>query len=378
MIDTLTKTFSKIPDPVKQGIITNILIVDDRPENLISLASFLEQDDRNIIKARSGNEALKISLENEIALILLDVQMPDMDGFEVARLLKENSKTKDISILFVTALSKDEKFTMQGYEEGAVDYLHKPLEINLVKAKVNVFEKLYKQRIELRESNERLTSSNLQLDEFVYIVSHDLKAPLRGLSSLCSFLEEELGPNPKTEVLDLLNMIKSRCGRMQGLIEGILHYSRMANTICDTEEVCVKDLIDNIIDLLNPPTHIKFDIQDNLPILYTDKIKLHEVFQNLISNAIKYNNKEEGIIKIRHHSYPQHNEFIVEDNSCGIKEEHYEKIFSIFQTLVPKDKIESTGIGLTIVKKIIENQHGEISVDSKLGIGSTFKFTWMK
>jgi len=378
MINTHTLIDNKVSEQLTKDVITNILIVDDRPENLISLSSILEHDGRNIIKANSGNEALKIALENEIAMILLDVQMPDMDGFEVARLLKENSKTRDIAILFVTALTKDEKYTLQGYEEGAVDYLQKPLEINLVKAKVNVFEKLYRQRIELRESNERLTNSNRQLDEFVYIVSHDLKAPLRGLSSLCTFLEEELGKQSKPEVVDLMTMIKSRTGRMQSLIDGILHYSRMANTIGDKEWVSVNELINNIIDLLNPESNIKFDIQDNLPQLLTERVKLHEVFQNLISNAIKYNNKVECVIKIKCHSFPTFFQFTVQDNGCGIKKEHHEKIFGIFQTLVPKDKSESTGIGLTIVKKIIEMQQGEISVDSEFGVGTTFKFTWMK
>ncbi len=373
-----TQTISNFLENVKPGIVINILLVDDRPENLISLSSILESDQRNIIVAYSGNEALKIALENEIGLILLDVQMPEMDGFEVARLLKENSRTKDVPILFVTALSKDEKYTMQGYEEGAVDYLHKPLEVNLVKAKVNVFEKAYRQKIELKESNVQLTATNKQLDEFVYIVSHDLKAPLRGLSSLCSFLEEELGGNPKPEVQDLLNMMKSRTGRMQSLIDGILHYSRMANTVSQKENVSVNELIVNIIDLIDPPPHIKFEIQDNLPDLFTERVKLHEVFQNLISNSIKYNNKEQGVIKIRFHSYPQYYEFIVEDNGCGIKPEHFEKIFGIFQTLISKDKNESTGIGLTIVKKIIEQQEGKIFIESEYGLGSTFKFTWMK
>lgn len=378
MITTETKFFNKNTEATKQKVALNILIVDDRPENLLSLSSFLESDERTIIKAHSGNEALKIAYEHEIALILLDIQMPDMDGFEVARLLKENSKTKDISILFVTALGKDEKFTMQGYEEGAVDYLHKPLEINLVRAKVNVFEKLYRQRIELREANERLTNTNKQLDEFVYIVSHDLKAPLRGLASLCNFIEEELGPQPKQEVMDLLLMMKSRTFRMQSLIDGILHYSRMANSICEKEEVSCNELITSVIDLLEPPKNIKFDIQDNLPVLVTEKIKLHEVFQNLISNAIKYNNKESGIIKVKYFSYPGHYEFSVSDNGCGIKQEHFEKVFGIFQTLNSKDKVESTGIGLTIVKKIIEQQQGEIKIDSEPGLGSTFSFTWLK
>jgi signal transduction histidine kinase len=378
MIKAEIKTVSDSTDLLKRKHVVNILLVDDRPENLISLESLLLHDERKIIKANSGNEALKIALENDIAIMLLDVQMPEMDGFEVARLLKENAHTKDISIVFVTALSKDEKYTMQGYEEGAVDYLHKPLDINLVKAKVNVFEKLYRQRLDLHESNIRLTSANKQLDEFVYIVSHDLKAPLRGLSSLCSFLEDELGTQPKPEIIELMSLMKNRTGRMQTLIDGILHYSRMANSKGEKEDIFINELISNIIDLIEPPPHIRFEVEDNLPFVKAERIKLHEVFQNLMSNAIKYNDKEKGLIKITHYNYPEHYEFMVQDNGCGIKPEHYEKIFSIFQTLLPKDKNESTGIGLTIVKKIIEQQGGAITLESEYGVGTTFKFIWKK
>jgi len=362
----------------RKRTVVNILLVDDRPENLLSLESFLEQEDRKILKATSGNEALKIALEQDIALMLLDVQMPDMDGFEVARLLQENSRTRDISIVFVTALSTDEKYTMQGYEEGAVDYLHKPLDINLVKAKVNVYEKLYRQRIELRESNDRLISTNKQLDEFVYIVSHDLKAPLRALASLCSFLEEELGTDIKPEVMELMNMVRSRTTRMQALIDGILHYSRMANSVSAKEKVSVKDLINNVIDLLDPPSNIQIDVPDSLPSISTEKIKLHEVFQNLISNAIKYNDKPNGTIRISYLEFPEHYEFRIQDNGCGIKKEHQNIVFGIFQTLVSKDKNESTGIGLTIVKKIVEKQGGKVMLESEFNVGSTFSFTWKK
>jgi two-component system sensor histidine kinase/response regulator len=355
-----------------------ILLVDDRPENLISLESMLENGSRTIIKANSGNEALKLALENEIALILLDVQMPDMDGFEVARLLKENSRTKDISIIFVTALSKDEKFTIQGYEEGAVDYLHKPLDYNIVLAKVNVFERLFLQQKELKAANDKLQRTNKQLDEFVYVVSHDLKAPLRGLSSLATFLEEELGEKPRQEAIDILNMMKSRTSRLQGLIDGILHYSRMGNVTDTKETFSTKELVVSIIDLLSPPPNFRFEVSDSLPEIYAERIKLHEVFQNLISNSIKYNTKENATIKIDYQDYPTYFEFSVTDNGIGIKEEHLIKIFGIFQTLLPKDKVESTGIGLTIVKKIVEQQGGEVVVTSKIGEGSCFKFTWMK
>jgi len=358
--------------------ILNILMVDDKEDNLISLESILDDPKRNLIKAHSGNEALKIAFEEDIAVILLDVQMPEMDGFEVARILKENPKTKDIAVIFVTAISKEEKYTLQGYEEGAVDYLHKPLDVNIVKAKVAVFEKLYRSKQELKIYVEKTQQINKQLDEFVYIVSHDLKAPLRGLSSVTSFLEDELGSDLKPEVRDLLEMVKSRTTRMQSLIDGILHYSRMANNKTERETVKLMDVIANIVDMLLVPGNVRIEYPDNLPVLFNEKIKLHEVFQNLISNAINYNNKEKANVSISFKDKGNHFEFTIADNGIGIKPEHFEKIFGVFQTLQSKDKQESTGIGLTIVKKIVEQQGGKVWVESEFGIGTKFIFTWFK
>jgi len=356
----------------------NILLADDSLENLASLENILKHERRNIFKASSGSEALKIVQTKEIALILIDVHLAEMNCGEFIKRLRENHKTKDIAIVFILSIDCEEKFVIQGYEDGIVDYLCKPLEINMVTGKVRIFEKLYLQKMDLRQYAENVEGINKQLDEFVYIVSHDLKAPLRGLASLASFMEDELGENPKQEVLDILNMMKSRTARMQNLIDGILHYSRMANAKTEKEDVNVKELIHNIIDLICPPANFSIEFPDNLPIIHSEKIKLHEVFQNLISNAIKYNNKEKGQVKITFEEKKNHFEFSVHDNGTGIKVEHQEKIFGIFQTLQPKDKIESTGIGLTIVKKIIEQQNGIISVQSEIGKGSTFKFSWRK
>lgn len=363
---------------VVSGHEINILIVDDRPENLLSLESLLESDNRNLLKASSGSEALKIAFETQLALIILDVQMPEMDGFEVARLLKENPRTKDIAIIFVTALSENEKYTLQGYEEGAVDYLHKPLIPSIVKAKVCVYENLYKQSFELKESNQKLKEINKQLDEFVYIVSHDLKAPLRGLSSISSFLEDELGNDMKPEVAELLGLIKKRTAWMQNLISSILHYSRMSNSCAVKEDINLNELINNIIEMVDPPENFKFEVADNMPVFYAEKIKIHEVFQNLISNGIKYNNKENGLIRIGFFEYPDHYDFYVQDNGQGIKPEHFERIFGIFQTLSPKENTDSTGIGLTIVKKIVEQQGGKVTLSSEYGEGTKFTFTWKK
>lgn len=355
-----------------------ILIVDDRDENLVSLESIIEGPGRSIFKADSGKAALALALEHEFAIALLDVQMPEMDGFELARYLKANDNTKDSAIIFVTALSKEEKYTLQGFQEGAVDYLHKPLNINIVKAKVSIFERLYLQRLAMKESATNLARINKQLDEFVYIVSHDLKAPLRGIASLSSFLEDELGTGINDESKELLGLIKSRTTRMQSLIDGILKYSRLSNSKADVEEVDVKELLHAIIDLIAPPDHFKFEIPDTLPILQTEKVKLHEVFQNLISNGIKYNNNEKGCIKIHYRNEDGTHHFGVEDNGVGIKPEHQDKIWGIFQTLQPKDKAESTGVGLTIVKKLVEQQGGEVTIQSTFGSGSTFWFVWGK
>jgi two-component system sensor histidine kinase/response regulator len=374
----MTSTDKKKEISGLEQTVLNILLVDDKEENLISLESILDDPKRNLIKAHSGNEALKIAFEEEIAVILLDVQMPEMDGFEVARLLNDNPKTKDIAVIFVTAISKEEKYALQGYQEGAVDYLHKPLDINIVKAKVGVFEKLYRSNQELKKSVEKTEQINKQLDEFVYIVSHDLKAPLRGLSSVTTFLEDELGTDLKPEVRDLLDMVKSRTVRMQNLIDGILHYSRMANNKTEKETVKLSDVIANIIDLLSVPNHVRIEYPNELPVLFDEKIKLHEVFQNLISNAIKYNNKEKAEVKISCMDKGNHFEFGISDNGIGIQEEHFEKIFGVFQTLQSKDKQESTGIGLTIVKKIVEQQSGKVWVESQIGKGTTFWFIWNK
>src|SRR5437867_1923264 len=179
----------------------NILSADGNPENLSSLEDILKKEGRRILNAASGNEALKIAEGESLSMILLDEQLPEMDGFEVARQLKSNARTKDIAIIFTTAIGKEERYALQGFEEGAVDFLRKPFDANIVKAKVTVFEKLYLQQEEMKERMREAQHINKQLDEFVYIVSHDLKAPLRGIGTLATFIEDELGPQPNPKIM---------------------------------------------------------------------------------------------------------------------------------------------------------------------------------
>ena len=152
----------------------------------------------------------------------------------------------------------------------------------------------------------------------------------------------------------------------------------MANMKSIPESVNVKMLVENVVDMLDPPAHFKIMVIADIPDLNTERIKLHEVFQNHISNSIKYNDKKDAAITIEAKDLGRHWEFTVEDNGVGIKPEHFNKIFSIFQTLQPKDNTDSTGIGLTIVKKLVEQMGGEISVYSEFGKGAQFSFTWPK
>jgi len=219
---------------------------------------------------------------------------------------------------------------------------------------------------------------NKQLDEFVYIVSHDLKAPLRGISTLTNFIEDELASHPNEKIRDLLVLMKSRTNRLQNLITAVLEYSRLSSTKGAKENVNVSELLDTIVDLISPPENFRVMREGDFPVLFTERVKLQQVLQNLISNGIKYNDKPDGLVAISVSENGKFFHFRIKDNGKGISKEYHEKIFGVFQTLESKDRTDSTGIGLTIVKKLIEQQGGDITVDSEPGKGSCFSFSWPK
>jgi signal transduction histidine kinase len=357
-----------------------ILLVDDRPENNILLEEVLEKDNRRFLKASNGNEALKLALKFEdLGLIMLDVQMPEMDGFEVARILKSNSRTKEIAIIFVTAINKEEQYVMQGFSEGAVDYLEKPLDINVTCAKVNVFEKLYFYQQDLKNSLSELEKVNKQLEKFIYIVSHDLKSPLASIITIISALKRNPVVNDDEEISERLDLVYLASQHLSEMISSILEYSKQSLDQQKIEEVDVYELVNQIVFLLFPPPNIKIKIAGDMPVLKTRKLKLQQVFQNLISNAIKYLDKQEGLIEIGVNYQTDMFEFFVRDNGPGIAKEDIARIFNLFQTTDNKSNADSsTGIGLNILKVLVEEQGGRIWVDTELGIGSTFYFEWKK
>ncbi|PCJ65317.1 MAG: hypothetical protein COA58_10690 [Bacteroidetes bacterium] len=216
---------------------------------------------------------------------------------------------------------------------------------------------------------------NQELRDFAYIVSHDLKAPLRSIGSLSDWLIQDYQEALDDEGRELLRLLKTRIGRMHNLIEGVLQYSKVGRLQDEKEEVDINLLLEETIDSLDPPNTCIVHFEKNMPTVRYDKIRLQQVFQNLISNAIKFLDKPKGeiIISLSHDNTHYH--FAIEDNGPGIEENYFNKIFQIFQTLTSKDEYESTGIGLSIVKRIVELNGGTISVKSTVGVGSTFSFT---
>lgn len=366
------------PHRTKQDF--TILLVDDRPENLLSLEEILLKEGRQFIKAESGNEALKQVLKNDqIGLIMLDVQMPEMDGFEVARILKSNVRTKDVSIIFVTALNREEQYVLKGFEEGAVDYLQKPLDINVVRAKVNVFEQLYYNQQELKTTIAEVDRINKQLEKFVYIVSHDLKSPLSSISMMLEMLQNDEAVKSNPDLKENIDMLHDASGRLTGMIGSLLDYSRQSLSQQAIETVNVNQMVNDLIGILFPPAHIRIMVSPDLPTLDTRGIKLQQVLQNLLSNAIKYNDKPEGWIEIGATDKESCWEFYVKDNGPGIATNDRGRIFGLFETTENTSaRDSSTGIGLNLLKVIVEEQGGKIWVESELGAGSTFYFEWMK
>ncbi|MFC1834837.1 response regulator [Thermodesulfobacteriota bacterium] len=235
----------------------------------------------------------------------------------------------------------------------------------------------HREKVEKRviQRTAELEAVNNELKEFAYAVSHDLKAPLRAVSQLAGWIADDQRDNMDEDGHEMISLLLQRLDRMHSLIEGILQYSRIGRTRESRSDVDLDVLVRDIIDLLAPPLTINVIVERPLPVVQFDRTRIGQVFQNLISNAIKYMDKPEGEVRINYEDEGIQWSFLVSDNGPGIAERHHEKIFGIFQTLSARDEFESTGIGLTLVKKIIDMNGGSIWLESDEGQGTTFFFT---
>lgn len=228
----------------------------------------------------------------------------------------------------------------------------------------------------LQRLTHALERNNRELDQFAYVTSHDLKAPLRGIANLSQWIEEELGPNINDQTREYLTLLRGRIHRMEGLIEGILSYSRIGRTAHGIERIDTGKLLAEIVELISPPDGSEVTIAPDMPIIRTERLPLQQVFQNLIGNALKYAGGAGARVRIDASDAGDFVQFTVRDNGPGIAREYHEKIWGIFQTLQPRDKVEGTGIGLALVRKMVDNKGGRAWVESEAGKGAAFHFLW--
>ncbi|HIK41796.1 ATP-binding protein [Thermoleptolyngbya sp. M55_K2018_002] len=231
---------------------------------------------------------------------------------------------------------------------------------------------------DLAETNEMLEDRNRELEQFAYVASHDLKAPLRAIANLSEWIEEDLSGQLPPENQQQLHLLRGRVHRMEALINGLLEYSRVGRVESPVERVSLSVLLDEVIDSIDPPDTFTITIPPDLPTLITKRLPLRQVFANLISNAVKHHDRPDGQVRIGVKDLGDRYEFSVADDGPGIAPEYHRKIFMIFQTLQARDVKESTGVGLSIVKRIVETEGGTIHLDSEEGAGTTFYFTWNK
>ncbi len=230
----------------------------------------------------------------------------------------------------------------------------------------------------LTDTMTKLEERNQELDQFAYVTSHDLKAPLRAIANLATWIEEDLGGDLPPENVEQFELLKNRVHRMEGLINGLLEYSRVGRKHQSREQVAVGKLLSEIVDSFSPLGEFTIEVDPNMPVFSARKVPLFQVFSNLINNAIKHHDRKDGQVQISMRELDEFYEFAVADDGPGIDEKYHQKVFAIFQTLKARDELESTGIGLSIVKKTVMAEGGQISLDSALGQGATFRFTWPK
>ena len=500
-----------------------ILLVDDSRANLLVLEAVLAPLGYRLVQAQSGKEALRRILLEDFAVILMDVMMSELDGFQTAALIKQRERSRYTPIIFITALGIERQHIDRGYAEGAVDYITKPFDYDVLRAKVRVFVELFQRGEEIKRQsallleherealrwksieesearfrhlaetvpqmvwtarpdgwrdyfNQRwfdytgltltasagwgwskvvhpddreraveewkralhdgapfemqiryrrssdgsyrwhltrararrdgedqivkwfgtatdvddqrrldeerveliaaLQRSNAELDQFAYVASHDLRAPLRGVANLSQWIEEDLGSALPDETREKIHLLRRQVDRLMGLVSGILDYSRAGRIPRNPVTVDVGALLKEVIELLAPPRDAVIEVADDMPTLRSTVVPLEQVFMNLIGNALKHARRADPHVKITVREAGELYEFSIIDNGPGIPEEHHQRIWEVFQTLESRDTVEGTGIGLSVVRKVIESHGGRVWVESKQGQGATFRFLW--
>ncbi|MCE3227904.1 MAG: hybrid sensor histidine kinase/response regulator [Bacteroidetes bacterium] len=364
--------------------IPKILIVDDRPENLVALETVLKEQDVDIIKATSGNEALKATLHHNFALALLDIQMPEMDGYELAGILREEEKTSHLPFIFISAVYTDNLNVFKGYEKGAFSFITKPFQPEILLNKVKFFIEKHQQEIALYELNKNLENKNAELiavnqelEAFTYSVSHDLRAPLRALTGYTNILKEDYEEKIDDEGKRIINTISNNALKMNNLVDSLLNLSRLGKKELNRVAVNINILIREVLEELKSDynSNVVFKIE-KLPPVMADRELIKQVFVNLISNAIKYSSKKEHpVIEIYCTDKGEELVYSVKDNGAGFNMNYSSKLFGVFQRLHNQDEFKGVGVGLATVQRIINRHYGKVWAEGKVDEGATFSFS---
>ena len=362
-----------------------ILIVDDTPENLISLKKVLEKHDFEVDTAASGEEALKKILKKSYVLIILDVQMPGMDGFEVAEAISGYSKAKETAIIFLSAATANIKLITKGYSSGGLDYISKPVDMNILLLKVKTFYRIYEQsralnemQIALRAEIEFRKEAERKKDEFISIASHELKTPMTSIKGYIQLLERSLDKEDKEAIRTRLHKVQNQIEKLNLLIADLLDISKIESGKLkfNKKYFAFNDLLEHIIEVMqqsNPQVKIlrKGDFDADI---YGDEMRIEQVIINFITNAIKYAPDGEEIhitTEIRGDDIY----FSVRDFGIGMSAEHQQKVFEKFYRIEETSaRFQGLGIGLYICQEIIERHHGTIGAHSIPDEGSEFYF----
>ena len=383
----------------------NLLLVDDQRENLVALESLLFFPDYKLTSVTSAREAMIALLQTEFALIVLDVEMPEMNGIELARVIKERKKTRDVPIIFLSAHHDAEGDILSGYGAGAVDYVTKPLNAAILRSKVAVFAELYRKNHELKLANSalqseiaerRLVEAALQeanrlksertaelhemvqeLEAFSYSIAHDMRAPLRAMQGFSHILRDEHAGGLDAEGLDYLRRISNSASRLDQLIQDVLSYTKVLRARTPLQPLdldrLARDMIATYPDWQPPRADVV--ILGTLPSVTGNEAFLTQCFSNLVGNAVKFQ-PPGGQPRVTIRAEPREDETRVwiEDNGIGIAPENHRRIFGLFEQVNSPSEYEGTGVGLTIVRKAVERMNGRYGFESSLGHGSRFWF----
>ncbi len=368
----------------------NILVVDDDATKRFALRTILLPLDENIVEASSGADALRQLLRNEFAVVLLDVRMPIMDGFETAQLIRQRPRSEVTPLIFVTALDQAETDMGRGYNLGAVDFVFAPVVPAILRAKVTVFVELYRAQQELRryrtqletlveERTIALTSINRELEAFSYSVSHDLRAPLVSFDGLSQTLLEGYGDELDARARDYLKRMREASQRMTSVFDGLQMLFRLTSGEMRREEVDITAMATQIVAEMraaspHSDSEVEVDIAPGI-LASADKRLVHILLTNLVNNAWKFSAlKSSPEIKIGREMVDGEARILVRDNGVGFDMIDSHRLFGAFQRLHSQSEFPGAGIGLATARRIVNRHGGRIWAEGAVGEGATFYF----